>query len=244
MSKWIFKLIKNIFYRLRPLILFILCGLAFIVLMQMQYAHLALTPRNFFDTANRCFQAAQHHEQPVNHYQPTSIHRTVYFYVNTHGHDQSTLPYWHEAVQGWNKTNVVTLQPTNDIAAATITLVPQSISLSQNTVGLTNTQSSLTTQQINGRYQYRNHNISQCELDLKKMKTYGYTKQEIVNVAEHELGHALGLKHSQAVRSVMSADNRFFNIQQTDADHLADIFSKTTPNHPVNQSISCHIAGS
>lgn len=54
-------------------------------------------------------------------------------------------------------------------------------------------------------------------LNRAVFKKYDYTDSEIVNVAEHELGHALGLAHNDAGSiSLMNPANRYYGIQGCD----------------------------
>ncbi|CAJ1225148.1 matrixin family metalloprotease [Lactiplantibacillus xiangfangensis] len=46
--------------------------------------------------------------------------------------------------------------------------------------------------------------------------TYRYSYWDEVHVAEHELGHCMGLQHSTDRRSVMLADNRYNGISRAD----------------------------
>lgn len=54
---------------------------------------------------------------------------------------------------------------------------------------------------------------------------YGYTHERIVNTAEHELGHAIGLSHTQE-QSVMQPSGSFFTIQKGDINAVNRIYTK------------------
>ncbi|MGC4389050.1 matrixin family metalloprotease, partial [Streptococcus suis] len=45
---------------------------------------------------------------------------------------------------------------------------------------------------------------------------FGYTYERIVNTAEHELGHAIGLFHDDNEDSVMQSSGSYYGIQQVD----------------------------
>lgn len=47
---------------------------------------------------------------------------------------------------------------------------------------------------------------------------YGYAKSDILHVAEHELGHAMGLAHNPSKKSVMYYRNRAEGIQKVDVE--------------------------
>lgn len=67
---------------------------------------------------------------------------------------------------------------------------------------------------------------SKVRLNRAVFKKYGYTKAEQINVAEHELGHALGLDHnSSGSVSVMNPANRSYSIKSCDVKGMEKIYS-------------------
>lgn len=67
---------------------------------------------------------------------------------------------------------------------------------------------------------------SKVRLNRAVFKKYGYTKAERINVAEHELGHALGLDHNSADSvSVMNPANRYYSIKPCDVKGMKKIYS-------------------
>ncbi|WP_234005669.1 matrixin family metalloprotease [Lactobacillus sp. CBA3606] len=67
-------------------------------------------------------------------------------------------------------------------------------------------------------YEQPNHYFAKAQVLLltRNLMTYHYTTTSQVHVAEHELGHVIGLQHSRDSRSVMLADNRYNHISQAD----------------------------
>ena len=54
---------------------------------------------------------------------------------------------------------------------------------------------------------------------------YGYTNDRIVNTAEHELGHVIGLDHNDSEISVMQSAGSYYGIQQTDIDKVQALYA-------------------
>lgn len=63
---------------------------------------------------------------------------------------------------------------------------------------------------------------------------YGYSQRRIINTAEHELGHAIGLHHTNDV-SVMQPSGSNYPIQSTDVHNVKLLYSKKNPdNHSMS----------
>jgi len=64
----------------------------------------------------------------------------------------------------------------------------------------------------------RNGYFTQARVLLltRNLATYHYTTYDQIHVAEHELGHVMGLQHSTARNSVMLANNRYNGISRND----------------------------
>lgn len=54
---------------------------------------------------------------------------------------------------------------------------------------------------------------------------YGYSTQRIINTAEHELGHAMGLKHTNQI-SVMQPSGSNYSIQQLDINNVKKLYAE------------------
>ena len=52
---------------------------------------------------------------------------------------------------------------------------------------------------------------------------YGYSYERIVNTAEHELGHAIGLEHNEE-KSVMQSSGSFYGIQAVDVQAVKELY--------------------
>lgn len=71
-------------------------------------------------------------------------------------------------------------------------------------------------------------------LNRAAFKKYDYTEAQIINVAEHELGHALGLAHNnQGSVSVMNPANRYYSIQKCDIKGMTKRYSTAINNDAV-----------
>ncbi|MFC3932951.1 matrixin family metalloprotease [Streptococcus dentapri] len=115
---------------------------------------------------------------------------------------------YQEALLAWNNTGAFTFNLINDKDAADIILDDRSDSSSQ-AAGEAQSTTDALSNRINHVDVYLN---SYYLLD----DAYGYTYERIVNTAEHELGHAIGLEHNDSETSVMQSAGSYYAIQQTD----------------------------
>lgn len=122
-----------------------------------------------------------------------------------------------EAVQAWNNTGafkfrIVKSRQQADIVATT--------SNNQNNQAAGLTEMSVST--MSGYFTSGHIYLNKAYL---LNPVYNYSHERIVNTAEHELGHAIGLSHNNA-QSVMQPSGSFFSIQNTDVQAVNNLYSK------------------
>lgn len=66
---------------------------------------------------------------------------------------------------------------------------------------------------------------AKCQINNQALRSFHYAKFEWINVAEHELGHAIGLNHNPGKASVMYVANRSYSIQKVDTDSVRQLYS-------------------
>ena len=120
------------------------------------------------------------------------------------------------AIQQWNQTGVFTFRPVTSRQQAEI-VVSAMDNDSTNAAGLTKTSSN----SINNHFVHANVYLNQRYLLDPE---YGYDQQRIVNTAEHELGHAIGLDHTKKV-SVMQPAGSFYTIQPGDVQAVKKLYA-------------------
>lgn len=118
---------------------------------------------------------------------------------------------WRQAIQAWNHTGAFHFVITK--ALANITTGTDS-KLGADYPGMT---------YISLNKQGYLHRID-VELNPQALKIYRYSTSEMVNVAEHELGHVIGLNHNPNVASVMYPANRFYGIQKVDVEGVEQFY--------------------
>lgn len=119
------------------------------------------------------------------------------------------------AMNQWNRTEAFSFHQTTDAKKAQI--IVKTMDSDDAAAGKTQTVTMTMTGQIAhatvllNRYYLLN-------------PAYGYSEQRIVNTVEHELGHAIGLNHTNKV-SVMQPAGSFYTIQPGDVSRVNQLYS-------------------
>ena len=152
-----------------------------------------------------------HHEELRGRW--TNHQATIFIDMNNQVFKQAM----EEAVQAWNNTGafkfrIVKNRQQADIVATT------SNNQNNQAAGLTEMSVSTMSGYFTGGHIYLNK-------AYLLNPVYNYSHERIVNTAEHELGHAIGLSHNNA-QSVMQPSGSFFSIQNTDIQAVNNLYSK------------------
>lgn len=132
-----------------------------------------------------------------------------------------------EAIRQWNQTGAFTFWQVQNKTDANI-IVTAVVQQQNGAAGLTNTKTDAATG-------YLIHADIQLNAGYLLNTGYGYSRQRIVNTAEHELGHAIGLQHTN-VASVMQPAGSFYPIQPGDVQAVKQLYQKrpSTISQPAN----------
>lgn len=120
-----------------------------------------------------------------------------------------------DAMNAWNRTGAFTFHQINDKSRAQIVISTVDDS-DTNAAGETATTYNPSTGHLLKADVHLNRYYLQNEW-------YGYSNNRIVNTAEHELGHAIGLNHTNSV-SVMYPKGSIYTIQQQDIRNVRKIY--------------------
>ncbi|MBM7641722.1 matrixin family metalloprotease [Streptococcus loxodontisalivarius] len=140
---------------------------------------------------------------------------TASVYIETT--DQTLVSAYKEAIENWNSTGAFTFTLTDNEAGADIVATDYSDSSSQ-AAGLANTTTDVLTNHIN-------HVDVMLNTYYLTDNNFGYSYDRIVNTAEHELGHAIGLDHDDSEDSVMQSSGSYYSIQDSDIQAVKNLYA-------------------
>ncbi|MGQ5708356.1 matrixin family metalloprotease [Lactobacillus sp. PSON] len=122
-----------------------------------------------------------------------------------------------DAMNAWNRTGAFTFHEVNDKANAQI-VVSVIDDSSTSAAGVTSTTYNPVTKHLLKAKVHLNRYYLQNSW-------YGYSDSRIINTAEHELGHAIGLNHTNKV-SVMYPKGSIYTIQPRDIAAVKKIYKE------------------
>ena len=144
-----------------------------------------------------------------------STQNTASIYIQST--DETLVAAYKEAITSWNNTGAFIFTLTDDASTADIVATDYSDANSQ-AAGLADTQTNVLT-----------NRITHVDVKLNRYfllnSDFGYTHKRIVNTAEHELGHAIGLDHDDSKTSVMQSAGSYYGIQQVDIDTVHALYA-------------------
>ena len=121
-----------------------------------------------------------------------------------------------DAMSAWNRTGAFLFKQTSNKAKANIVV---------STVSNSDTEAA---GQTSISYNPLTNHLIKAKVELNRYYLqnawYGYSYSRIVNTAEHELGHAIGLEHSKTV-SVMYPAGSYYTIQPRDIAAVKKLYS-------------------
>lgn len=134
-------------------------------------------------------------------------------YIDTQG--ETFRSAYQEAIRTWNQTGAFTFQIVNDKNQANIVATEMNSS-TVSAAGEAESQTNLLTKR------FTNVTVRLNRYYLLNSQ-YSYSYERIVNTAEHELGHAIGLEHNEE-KSVMQSAGSFYGIQAVDVQAVKELY--------------------
>ncbi|MCY7210795.1 M57 family metalloprotease [Streptococcus sp. IsoGale021] len=134
-------------------------------------------------------------------------------YIDTQ--DETFRSAYQEAIRTWNQTGAFTFQIVNDKSQANIVATEMNDG-TVSAAGEAESQTNLLTKR------FTNVTVRLNRYYLLNSQ-YGYSYERIVNTAEHELGHAIGLEHNEE-KSVMQSSGSFYEIQAVDVQAVKELY--------------------
>ena len=134
-------------------------------------------------------------------------------YIDTQ--DETFRSAYQEAIRTWNQTGAFTFQIVNDKNQANIVATEMNSS-TVSAAGEAESKTNLLTKR------FTNVTVRLNRYYLLNSQ-YSYSYERIVNTAEHELGHAIGLEHNEE-KSVMQSVGSFYGIQAVDVQAVKELY--------------------
>lgn len=134
-------------------------------------------------------------------------------YIDTQ--DETFRSAYQEAIRTWNQTGAFTFQIVNDKNQANIVATEMNSS-TVSAAGEAESKTNLLTKR------FTNVTVRLNRYYLLNSQ-YSYSYERIVNTAEHELGHAIGLEHNEE-KSVMQSAGSFYDIQAVDVQAVKELY--------------------
>ena len=134
-------------------------------------------------------------------------------YIDTQ--DETFRSAYQEAIRAWNQSGAFTFQIVNDKNQANIVATEMNDG-TVSAAGEAESQTNLLTKR------FTNVTVRLNRYYLLNIQ-YGYSYERIVNTAEHELGHAIGLEHNEE-KSVMQSSGSFYGIQAVDVQAVKELY--------------------